>query len=69
MTMSHPNAQEAGGAVIGGTLGFIKSWLVLGNITYALAFDTAVLAAIGAVVGFVATAAMKLIKEKIKKHL
>ena len=67
--MSHPNAQEAGGAVIGGTLGFIKSYLVLGNITWALAFDTAVLAFIGAVVGFVATAALKWIKEKIKNNI
>ncbi len=67
--MSHPNAQEAGGAAIGGTLGFIKSYLVLGNITWALAFDTAVLALIGAVVGFVATAAMMWIKEKIKNNI
>lgn len=65
--MSHPNTQEAAGAAIGGTLGLIKSYIVLGNITWAVAVDTAILALIGAVVGFVATAALKFCKDKIKK--
>lgn len=65
--MSHPHAQEVGGAAIGGILGFAKSFTVLGHITWTSAIETAELALIGAVVGFFATSAMKFVKEKFKK--
>jgi hypothetical protein len=65
--MSHPHAQEVGGAAIGGILGFAKSFTVLGHISWTSAIETAELALIGAVVGFASTAVLKWAKNKIAK--
>jgi hypothetical protein len=62
--MTHPTDQTTG-AAIGGLLGFIKSLSIMTMITWEAAIDTAILAGIGALVGFLVTALLKYLKRKI----
>lgn len=59
------HSQEAAGTAIGGTLGFIKSLTLISAITWNAAFETAVLALIGATVGFLTTLFWKWLKKKL----
>lgn len=59
------HSQEAGGAIIGGTLGLIKSLTLFSFISMAAVIDTAILAAVGAVTGFLITTLLKWIKKKL----
>jgi hypothetical protein len=62
--MSHPTEQTAG-AAIGGTLGLIKSLSIITVLTWQSVWETAALAAVGALVGFLITALLKYLKRKI----
>lgn len=62
------HSQEAGGAAIGGTLGFIKSLITLpALIDVHVVLDTMLLSAVGAVTGWVVTGLLKWIKNKLTK--
>jgi hypothetical protein len=58
--------QELGGAAIGGILGFAKSMMLATSLSYDMLFDTAILAAVGAVAGYIATLGMKFLTKKIQ---
>ena len=47
--------EKAAGATIGGLLGFIKSLTIISQLTWLTVFETAVLAAVGAIAGFTVT--------------
>ena len=63
--MSHPTDQAAG-AAIGGILGFIKSVLMISALTWQVVYETALLATVGAIAGYLATALMKTLTKKIQ---
>jgi hypothetical protein len=62
--MSQPN-DTAAGAAIGGLLGFFKAFTLITAISWAAVFDTALLSAVGAMVGFGVTLLLKFLKRKI----
>jgi hypothetical protein len=62
--MSQPNDTTAG-AAIGGLLGFFKAFTLITAITWSAVLDTAILSAVGALVGFGVTLLLKFIKRKI----
>jgi hypothetical protein len=61
--MNH--SEQTAGAAVGGTLGFIKGMMVMTHISWALLMDTAILAAVGALVGYLVTGLLKWLKKKL----
>jgi hypothetical protein len=55
---------QAAGATIGGVLGFIKSLTIISTLTWLTVFETGLLAAVGATIGFLVTGLMKYLKRK-----
>lgn len=64
MTHGH---HEAGGAAIGGALGMVKALVLDSALSWQAVYETAVLAAVGAVVGYLTTSLLKFLKSKFKK--
>lgn len=58
---------EAVGSVIGATLGFLKSVSIFSLVSWAVVLDTAILSAVGAVVGLVTTVLVKVLAKKFFK--
>ena len=62
------DSQHATGTAIGGLLGFCKAIVSIkffGLLSWSLAFETLILASIGAVAGFLITELLKWLKKKI----
>jgi uncharacterized membrane protein len=57
--------EQTTGATIGGLMGFVKSLTIISIITWMTVFETAVLAAVGAMIGFLVTGLMKYMKRKL----
>jgi len=58
------NHDQAAGAAIGGVCGFIKSLTIISSLTLVTVFETGVLAAVGALAGFLVTGLLKHLKKK-----
>jgi hypothetical protein len=62
--MTGTSHDQAAGAAIGGILGFAKSLTMITSITVTTVFETGLLAAVGATVGFLVTGLLKYVKKK-----
>lgn len=60
-----PDHQSTVGTAVGGTIGFLKSLTIVTHLSLAAVVDTAVLSAVGALVGFLVTWLLKKLKTKI----
>lgn len=63
--MSSPSHESTVGTAVGGTLGFLKSLTIVTHLSFAAVMDTAILSAVGALVGFFVTWLLKKLKTKI----
>lgn len=61
----HHNEQTAG-AALGALLGFAKSLLLITTLSWGVILDTAILASVGAVCGWLATNLLKFLTKKFK---
>lgn len=59
---------QAAGAAIGGTLGLLKSLTVITTLNWTTVAETAILAAVGAGVGFMVTGALKFLKNQYESR-
>lgn len=60
------DTQHVAGTGVGMTIGFFKAF-TFGMLTWSLALDTAILAFVGGMLGWIATEMMKIIKIEVKR--
>ena len=63
---TQPN-DHAVGTTIGASIGFAKSIILLDALTWGAVGSTALLAAVGAIVGFIVTSGLKWLRKQITK--